>query len=142
MEKTQRLQEGIRRHGVPETTAERLTATAVSAPHFAFRAFRIGNSVGDAFDTAMSYLLAEAIADSCNVILYTVEHCELHSRGGSPEALDDLIRAALAFDSALLDARYRSLLGELRAGDYQEIRERLVAVGMLPVGRASAPYGG
>lgn len=40
MEKAQRLQEGIRRHGVPETTAERLTAAAVSTSHHAFRAFR------------------------------------------------------------------------------------------------------
>lgn len=122
MDKTQRLQEAIRRNAVPETTAERLTAATVTTPHYAFRAFRIGNSVGDSFEIAMSYLLAQATAEKCNVIIYTVEHCELHSRNDTDEAVEDLIRAAILFDSTLLDGDYRALLKELQAEDLNRIR--------------------
>lgn len=127
MEKIQRLREAVRRHAVPDITAERLAADSITTPDYAFRAFRIGNSVGDTFDIAMAYLLAEAIAHKCNVILYTVEHCELHSKGDSSQALDDLIEAALMFDSLQLDAAYRSLLRELQAEDLRRIRSLVEA---------------
>lgn len=127
MEKTQRLQEAIRRHAVPEITAERLTAATVTTPNFAFRAFRMANSVGDTFDIAMSYLLAYAVAEKCNVNVYTIEHCELHSKNDSNDALEDLIQAAILFDSTLLDAGYRSLLKELYSEDLNRIRSIVAA---------------
>ncbi|PKL32729.1 MAG: hypothetical protein CVV45_11215 [Spirochaetae bacterium HGW-Spirochaetae-10] len=122
MEKTERLEQAIQRRNVPEATAERLTAATVTTPHFAFRTFRIGNSIGDIFDIAMQYLLAESIAEKTKVDLYTIEHCEFHSRGDSDEALEALIDAALFFDRMVVDEEYRSLLKELQITDLQRIK--------------------
>lgn len=122
MEKTERLEQAIQRRKVPEATAERLTAATVTTPHFAFRTFRIGNSIGDIFDIAMQYLLAESIAEKTKVDLYTIEHCEFHSRGDSDEALEALIDAALFFDRMVVDEEYRSLLKELQITDLQRIK--------------------
>ncbi|KAB2933013.1 MAG: hypothetical protein F9K24_09100 [Leptonema illini] len=122
MEKTERLEQAIQRRNVPEATAERLTAATVTTPHFAFRTFRIGNSIGDIFDIAMQYLLAESIAEKTKVDLYTIEHCEFHSRGDSDEALEALIDAALFFDRMVIDEEYRSLLKELQITDLQRIK--------------------
>jgi hypothetical protein len=122
MEKTERLEQAIQRRNVPEATAERLTAATVTTPHFAFRTFRIGNSIGDIFDIAMQYLLAESIAEKTKVDLYTIEHCEFHSRGDSGEALEALIDAALFFDRMVVDEEYRSLLKELQITDLQRIK--------------------
>lgn len=122
MEKTERLEQAIQRRNVPEATAERLTAATVTTPHFAFRTFRIGNSIGDIFDIAMQYLLAESIAEKTKVDLYTIEHCEFHSRGDSGEALEALIDAALFFDRMVIDEEYRSLLKELQITDLQRIK--------------------
>ena len=122
MEKTERLEQAIQRRNVPEITAERLTAATVTTPHFAFRTFRIGNSIGDIFDIAMQYLLAESIAEKTKVDLYTIEHCEFHSRGDSGEALEALIDAALFFDRMVVDEEYRSLLKELQITDLQRIK--------------------
>ena len=122
MEKTERLEQAIQRRNVPEITAERLTAATVTPPHFAFRTFRIGNSIGDIFDIAMQYLLAESIAEKTKVDLYTIEHCEFHSRGDSDEALEALIDAALFFDRMVIDEEYRSLLKALQITDLQRIK--------------------
>lgn len=122
MEKTERLEQAIQRRNVPEITAERLTAATVTTPHFAFRTFRIGNSIGDIFDIAMQYLLAESIAEKTKVDLYTIEHCEFHSRGDSDEALEALIDAALFFDRMVIDEEYRTLLKELQTADLERIK--------------------
>ncbi len=122
MEKTERLEQAIQRRNVPEATAERLTAATVTTPHFAFRTFRIGNSIGDIFDIAMQYLLAESIAEKTKVDLYTIEHCEFHSRGDSDEALEALIDAALFFDRMVIDEEYRTLLKELQTADLERIK--------------------
>lgn len=122
MEKTERLEQAIQRRNVPEITAERLTAATVTTPHFAFRTFRIGNSIGDIFDIAMQYLLAESIAEKTKVDLYTIEHCEFHSRGDSDEALEALIDAALFFDRMVVDEEYRTLLKELQTADLERIK--------------------
>ena len=122
MKNTERLKQAIQRRNVPEITAERLTATTVTTPHFAFRTFRTGNSIGDIFEIAMQYLLAESIAEKTKVDLYTIEHCEFHSRGDSDEALEALIDAALFFDRMVIDEEYRTLLKELQTADLERIK--------------------
>lgn len=70
----------------------------------------------------MQYLLAESIAEKTKVDLYTIEHCEFHSRGDSDEALEALIDAALFFDRMVIDEEYRTLLKELQTADLERIK--------------------
>lgn len=91
--------EYLKTHDVPEMASRKVNTASYLTDHFAYLAFRIGNSIGDHLDMSIEIVFLEEIARKHGLILNTTEHAELHTRGTGVKDLDDLINGAVLFEN-------------------------------------------
>ncbi len=108
-DKQQTLRNFLADKGLPQGIADKMSAASYATPNFSYGALRIGNSVGDYLDIGLTLALAEAVTHHFGLTLYTVEHCEFHTRGITLKDLEKLAAAAVAFENIRHGTDYKTL---------------------------------
>ena len=112
-DKREVLQTYLAGHNIPKEISEKISYTSISTPNFSYYAFRVGNSIGDVLELAMDFILAKTICEKNDLILYTVEHCEFHSKDITEGDLDRLVARPLDLSPCALEVE---ALGDLPRG--------------------------
>ncbi|MCB1142658.1 MAG: hypothetical protein H7A24_04535 [Leptospiraceae bacterium] len=124
-DKREVLQTYLAGHNIPKEISEKISYTSISTPNFSYYAFRVGNSIGDVLELAMDFILAKTICEKNDLILYTVEHCEFHSKDITEGDLDRLVKAAEMFEKHKKGEKFSQLKEEINQIAYKKFSEYL-----------------
>lgn len=120
--KQQLLNDFLAKNGLHQPIADKMSATSYATPNFSYGALRIGNSIGDSLDIGLTMVLAETITQHFGLTLYTVEHCEFHTRGTTEQDLEKLAEAAMMFEKIRHSTDYKALEKKTRDVFMQNVK--------------------